>query len=109
MSLGYISEKLTTAVNGMATSASPIQKRLEYAAICCITISHGEHDKSFPDPELAQRWRAWWASITTQEASGDEGTIKATLKTMTDHEAEKVAEELFSIYAAVEWEYARQG
>jgi len=108
MSLGYISEKLSMAINAMATSASPIQKRLEYAAIGCITIAHGQFDKSFPDSELAQRWSAWWSSITNKDAEGNEGTLQATLGAMSDEDAENVAEELFSIYAAVEREYARQ-
>ena len=102
MSLSYVSEKLSTAVNALATSAAPIQTRLEYAAMSCHTLAN-MHERSFPTDELRDRWVAWWASITSKPArDNQEGTIRATLSQMSDQEASDVAEELFNIYAGVE-------
>jgi len=102
MSLGYISEKLTVAVNTMATSAAPIKKRLEYAMLGAHTISMKTYWEKFPDPEVAERWHAWWATMTSKEAVGGEGRIVATISQMTEEQAEEAAEELFNIYRSVE-------
>lgn len=98
MSVSYLSEKLGSAVNAMATSAAPIHKRLEFACIGSHTISDERSWEGFKDRELAARWFAWWERMTAVEAQGDEGRIMATINAMSDREAEEAAEELFDIF-----------
>jgi hypothetical protein len=109
MSLGYISEKLTSALNAMATSSKPIQVRLKYAALSAHTIMPNGPEVDWPSEELAGRWAEWWGAITAREGQGNEGSIEATTSQLTDAEAERLAEQLFEITMAVEWEYHRSG
>ncbi|MBL1255460.1 hypothetical protein [Methylocystis sp. Sn-Cys] len=108
MSLDYISEKLTNAVLVLATSTESLQKRLEFAALCAHTISGPPHsEEGFPTDELKRRFIEWWRALTAKQAHGDEGTLAATARSLTDDEARRFAEELFNIYTEVEVHYVR--
>ena len=99
MSLDYISEKLTNAVQTLATSTASLQKRLEYAAFAAHTISGAPHsEEGFPTENLKVRFINWWHEVTAKQAPGDEGTIAATTRGLSDEEARRLAEELFDIY-----------
>lgn len=106
MSIDYASEKLTAAVMSLATSASPIQKRLWNAAMACHTLSNPAHgDQDFSSHELRDRFHKWWAAMTAREPSGEEGSLEATIRQLSDEEAERLAEDLFEIYVEVEAAY----
>jgi len=108
LSLDYISEKLTNAVHLLATSTESLQKRLEFAALSCHTISGPPHsEEGFPTDELKMRFIEWWRALTAKQAQGDEGALVATTRSLTDEEARRLAEELFNIYAEVGVYYVR--
>lgn len=89
----YAREKFWQAVDCLATSARPIQKRLVSAAQSMIALK----PEDFPD-HLREEFVAMWQELTKHKAEGDEGTIEATMRRVTDAEAEKIADRILHIY-----------
>jgi hypothetical protein len=81
------------AVGSLATGTGTIQERLESAAITLTTLSRpGPESLS---AELNGKLDAIVQDLTRTPAQGDEGKIRAALRTMSDEEGSKLAERIF--------------
>ena len=96
MGMDYTQEKLWQAVNTLVGSGS-IQTRLRYAAEYLIRVK-GRDEHAFPQAELQERFARVMERLTSTPAVGDEGTIQASTRNLTDEDAEKVASEIFSLF-----------
>lgn len=95
MSENYVREKLFTAVHTLATSALPLQQRLEGAMVGSL-IRLNEDD--FADAEARERFAQITAALTARDAQGDEGSIRASTAAMSDDDAEQVARQILELH-----------
>jgi hypothetical protein len=93
-SCSYAREKFWIAVHCLATSSSSIQARLERAAAGSLGRLKSEDLPEGLQTEFAGLWR----DLTKKKACGDEGTIAATTRQLSDEEAEQVARRVMSMY-----------
>jgi hypothetical protein len=103
MGLSYTYEKLHLATRALATGANDIRDRLESAAISTMMLDVSPQDQQFdfPTPELRDKFRSVRERMTRVEARGDEGRIRATLRTLSDEEAEQIATDLFDLFVDI--------
>ncbi len=99
--LGYVWEKLTGAVHGMAWSSRPIQHRIANAFIGNLVRLEVE---DFPE-DLQESFASINAKMTSVEAKGDEGSFMASALAMSDEEAEAVARTIVELADAVSARY----
>jgi hypothetical protein len=92
---GYAAQKFYEAMLALAGTGT-IQRRIEYAALAFTSL----RDDDVP-LELLPRYRALYARVTSAPARGDEGTIAATARAMSDDEAAKIAEEIVGAFLEV--------
>jgi hypothetical protein len=96
--LGYAREKLGVAVDALATSAKPIQDRLHLAYMSF----HPLQERDFADPEMRASYAEIMRSLTiVKDGPESEGYVRNTLNVMSDEEAERVAELIVELNAAV--------
>ncbi len=103
MDLQYVEQKMTAAIEGMATSALPIQTRLEYAFSTLAQLDEND----FPT-DLGHRWRGVMEMAAANPGTG-EGRIPATCRAMSNDDAESLAEEIVGILDAVRAELVERG
>lgn len=101
MSLVYAREKLHLAVNTLSTGTADIKTRLRDAYISCLLPLEAEDLPANLQPEL----EAIQEEIDRIPAQGDEGSVQATLNTMSDDQCAEMAQKIFSLYEAVIREY----
>lgn len=91
-------ERLRLAVESLATGRGSLQDRLYYAFlhICVFRV------EDFPE-RLRNEFREISEEMTKFE--GDEGSIKATCKVMSDDEAEKIAQRIFDLFTTITRRY----
>ncbi len=98
MPIGYTKEKLHLAVDSLVRAGS-IQDRLRSAAFPLTLLQGGLAAPAFPnDQELQGRLDRVIDSLTSTPAVGDEGTIAASTRAMTNEDAESLALEIFSLF-----------
>jgi hypothetical protein len=102
MSTNYTQEKLWQAVEGLATGVGRIQERLDSAARhALIRLQHGGGELAFQGhPELQARFDRLLDRLTSTPPRGDEGSIAASTRTLTDDEGRELAKEIFSLFCA---------
>jgi hypothetical protein len=91
----YGREVLGLAVSFLATGTGTIQERLESTATSLSGL------RSFEDQlpmELHRELKAIVQDLTRTPAQGDEGSIKATMRMMSDEEGAKLAQRIFGLY-----------
>jgi lipase chaperone LimK len=59
------------------------------------------NDEDFPTQELRDQFTSILAALTCVPAEGDEGSLQASVRKMTDDEATQVAEEIFDLFIAI--------
>jgi hypothetical protein len=96
-SLRYIQGKFDDAVRVLALGEGDMRSRMESAYLALIVVQ--EHD--LPEP-LRDHW-AWVVEQLTHRAARHqwEGTLKATLSQMRNTTAQKIAERIYEIRAAL--------
>ena len=98
MSLSYAYEKLMVAVDVLATSPQSIQDRIEDAFISGFSRIN-------PNEDLPEKLRADFQQLQNQvtrvPATGDEGTLRATMRVVTDEEATEIAEKILHLFHQV--------
>ena len=87
----YAREKLYNAIFGMATSPKPLQDRVADAFIFHIHHLTPSRDLS---PEFRPLFDEISSSLTTEEARGDEGNVRATTNKMSDDDAIAMAQKI---------------
>ncbi len=97
MSLSYAKEKLHVAVRTLAVSTDDIQNRLADAYSSSLSLI-GKDDLP---ADLQEELTAIHQQITRVPAKGDEGTIRATVNTMSDDECLDLADKIFDMYSDV--------
>lgn len=94
MGLAYGREKFYQAIDALAASAAPIQKRLVLAATFLIRL---KPEEDLPET-LHEEFHAVWHELTREQAVGNEGNLEATTRKLTDEDASKLAERIFGMY-----------
>lgn len=80
------------AVEALAASASPIQRRLFNAWL----VLHTSKPDDFDNSADGERFAAVMDALTAREASADEGTV-STPSHLTDEEAEAIAKQIVEL------------
>jgi hypothetical protein len=99
MSIGYMWEVLYRGTRSLASGTGRIQERLEDTFIYMAGRLTGPNMDLPADLEV--RAQEIIRRGTCMPAKGDEGTIAATCRSMSDQEAVSLAEEIVSLYDAV--------
>lgn len=99
MALDYVWEKLYTAVNILATGRGTIQERLGSAYADSLIRLRGVEDQ-IPN-EIREDFERLGKQLTREEATADEGTITATMRTMGSDEASRHAETILHMFDTV--------
>lgn len=95
MSEDYEREKLGNAVDALAASAAPIQKRLHYAWEAMHTlIGHG-----LSDPERAAEFAAINERLTADKSDDHAGYVATTCSKLSDDEAVELAQAIADLNA----------
>lgn len=95
MSEDYEREKLGNAVDALAASAAPIQKRLEYAFTAFHTLmAHG-----FTDSERAAEFKVITDRLTADKSDNEAGHVPTTTARLTDDEAVEIAQLIVDLNA----------
>jgi hypothetical protein len=97
MRIGYVDEKLTQAVDLLATGSGRVQERLSYAALELIRLRADD----FPEGELRRRFNGIWDDLTFEQPTGVEGSIAATLNRTGDEDACAIARRILKLYFAI--------
>ena len=98
MSADYTQEKLWQAVETLIGSGS-IQERLKFAAMYLIRLDSTKDGLAFPgDSDAQTRFARLMERLTSAPPSGDEGTIEATTRTLSDDEGRRLAEDIFRLF-----------
>jgi hypothetical protein len=93
MAESYEREKLGNAVNALATSAAPIQKRLEYAWLAMHTmINHG-----FTDPERQAEFAEINERLRPDKSDPHAGDVPTTCARLSEDEATKIAQAIVDL------------
>lgn len=100
MSLSYAFEKLSVAISSMAKDTNSLQERLRGAYL----IFHPLRAEDFPR-DLSNQYREIEKSLTKVPAVGDEGTVMATTRAMSDEEAAKLIESIVDLFTEVAERY----
>jgi hypothetical protein len=93
MAQEYVKYKLHEAVEALAASASPIQRRLFNAWL----ILHSSKADDFDNAADGQRFAAVMDALTAREATADEGAAQTTTSHLTDDEAEAIAKQIVEL------------
>jgi hypothetical protein len=94
MSDDYVREKLCAAHDCMATSAAPIQRRLENAWISALMRLEPSDFRDDEARTLFERVAAAMATVS----GGAEGSVRASTVRMSDAEGEAVARLIFDLH-----------
>jgi hypothetical protein len=90
-------ERLSLAVDALASSASPIQQRLLHAGITLVPLL----PEDFDDGEQREEFVSIMAALSAVEPVGDEGALEATTAAMSDDEAVALASRISTLDRAV--------
>jgi len=102
----YLREKLDAAVDSLATSAEPIQHRLQAAWNSALGRLTAE---GFADQDERELFERIHADVTKLNAPGDLGHVPVSTAAMADRRAEQVAREIVELRAAVVGRALRAG
>lgn len=95
MSEDYEREKLGNAVDALAASAAPIQKRLEYAWTAMHTlIGHG-----LTDPERQAEFNEINEKLTADKSDEHAGYVATTCSKLSDDAATEIAQAIVDLNA----------
>ena len=84
----YALEKLTDAVDALATGAGRVQERLGHAAIHLVRV----RPEDIPDENLRWVFAGVMDDLSYAQAQGDdEGNIRATMRLTDDEDARSIA------------------
>jgi hypothetical protein len=102
----YLREKLNAAVGYLATSAEPIQHRLQAAWFDALGRLTAEDFADADERELFERIHA---DATKLNAPGDVGQVPVSTAAIADERAEQVARDIVELRAAVVGRALRRG
>ena len=96
MKLRQLFEKFMVAVDVLATSSAPLQKRLEGAYRSFMDVE----PKDFDDKEMQGTFEQIRSRLTKAQ-HGEIDSIAATCKQMSDQEAAEIADFIFSLFLRI--------
>ena len=96
MKFAHLFEKFMVAVDVLATSSAPLQKRLEGAYRSFIDVE----PKDFDDKEMQDTFEQIRSRLTRVQ-HGQIDSIAVTCKQMSDQEAAEVADFIFSLFLKI--------
>ena len=95
MSANYTQQKLWQAVKALI-GPGHIQERLNSAAVLLVLL---DPRMAFPsDPDAQSLFARSIERLTSSQPTGDEGTIEATTRTLSDDEGGRLAEDIFRLF-----------
>lgn len=98
MSQDYTREKLSVAVDALASSAASIQDRLANAGISALSRLKPDDFVAASDQVLFEEIMA---ALTAEEPVGQMGTIESTVRGMDDGAAVAVARDIMELHHSV--------
>ena len=91
----YALEKLTDAVDALATGAGRVQERLGHAAIHLVRV----RPEDISDENLRRVFAGLMDDLSYAQAQGgDEGNIRATMRLTDDEDARAIARRIVDLY-----------
>jgi len=97
MSADYELEKLGNAVDALASSAKPIQKRLEYAWMAMHTLML----EPMATAERNEAFLSIMERLTADKSNSGSGYVATTTARLNDDEASAIAREIVALYSGV--------
>ena len=97
MRIIYAEEKLTKAVEVLATGSGRVKERLRNAAASLVCL----RPDGFPDGDLRRTFVGVIDDLTYQQGGENEGSISATLKITDDKDARAIARRIIDLHHAV--------
>jgi hypothetical protein len=88
-------QKLYQVMSSLVSGEGEIKGRLVSAGLTLVTKILGP--KEFP-PELREEYEAIHRDLTSKAPVGIEGSLNATIQSLTPQEASQLAERVFSLY-----------
>src|SRR3989304_3832968 len=88
MSEDYVREKLSQAIDSLATGAGTLDVRLHSALMPLVNL----RPEDFVDDESRGKFTQLMYLATDEEAAADEGTLAATLASLSDNELRELAD-----------------
>jgi ribosomal protein L12E/L44/L45/RPP1/RPP2 len=104
MGLSYGWQKFHAAIHSL-TGSEPLSQRIINAY--AYSLVHLK-DEDVPS-EMLKKFNQFKKNITSVEAKGDEGTIAATVNSLSDEQLQKVAEQIVSMHDTVTRAYGTHG
>ncbi len=98
---GYTWEKLMVAVHGMASSPRSMQQRIADAYTGSLMRLKAD---DFPD-DLRWTFEEISKKLTSGTPTGDEGTVQASVSSMSEEEASEIAREIVNLYDQISARY----
>ena len=97
MSFSYGWEKLHSAVHSLCGANSQSERLINAASFSLLNIKAERH---LPE-ELRVNFTTLMSDLTSKKASGDEGTIRATINSFNESELNGAIESIISLYDSV--------
>lgn len=97
MSLSYGWEKLHTAVHSLAGPESQSERLVDAAAYSLANINP---ENDLPE-EMREEFTALMSDLTTVQAKGDEGNLRATINSFSEVQLNKAIEKIIGLYDSI--------
>jgi hypothetical protein len=94
MSLHYAFEKFLVGVDTLATGVGRIRERLEGAFVSGLVMVEAD---DLPEP-FRRKFQEITAEVTSKKAASDEGTLAATIRTLSEDRCADIARELLELF-----------
>jgi hypothetical protein len=94
MSLSYAYEKFLVAIDALATGRGRIQERLQDALVYLLIR---DLSKDLPE-SMRERFVEIETEATSVNPTGDEGSIAASIRTLSEERCAAIARELFEMF-----------
>ncbi|MCA3379633.1 MAG: hypothetical protein INF65_17360 [Roseomonas sp.] len=98
LTTSYVYEKLSTAVQSLATNTENLQTRLEFAYTGAL-IRLTEDD--FAKADQKKLFGEIKEVITAIDGNSELGSVRATLNKMSDDAARELAKKVFELYTSI--------
>jgi hypothetical protein len=102
----YVLEKLGQAIDTLATGSERIQERLQEAGAINLGPARPE---DIPYEDLRRILAGVKDDLSFQPASGNQGTIAATMKITSDEDARAIARRILRLYDELKDRLGREG
>ena len=98
MKYDYAFEKLMATIDILATNKGRIKKRLFDAVLSQFINLTSDKITNYLPSNLQKKYDIIISILTKEKAIANEGSLEATIKKLSEEEAKKIAEDIFSLF-----------